>query len=170
MKSHSAAQVTWWVKPGYQAMVRRAHAVVDVDAVGLGSGDLVLDAEVREDERRHRRCGAVRAIHEHAQSGHLDFPPLVLGVGVICWVAGFDLIYATQDYEFDRREGLRSLVVKLGIARSLRLAQWLHLAMFAALVAFGFAAKLSAIYFAGMPLVALRMPTCWVALNRSASR
>src|SRR5438046_10474934 len=51
-----------------------------------------------------------------AQTGRIDLPPLVLGAGVICWVAGFDLIYATQDYDFDRREGIRSLVVKLGIA------------------------------------------------------
>ena len=72
-----------------------------------------------------------------AQTGRIDFAPVVLGVGVICWVAGFDLIYATQDYDFDRREGIRSLVVELGITRSLRLAQLLHLAMFAALIAFG---------------------------------
>src|SRR5207244_10795788 len=50
-----------------------------------------------------------------AQTGHVDLAPLVLGAGVLCWVAGFDLIYATQDYDFDRREGIRSLVVKLGI-------------------------------------------------------
>lgn len=93
-----------------------------------------------------------------AQTGRLDLPPLLLGGGVICWVAGFDLIYATQDYEFDRREGLRSLVVKLGIQRSLRVAQWLHLAMFVALVAFGVSAGLGCIYFfAGMPLVALAL-------------
>jgi 4-hydroxybenzoate polyprenyltransferase len=89
-----------------------------------------------------------------AQTGRLDLPPLILGAGVICWVAGFDLIYATQDVDFDRREGLRSLVVKLGVAQSLRLAQWLHFGMFLALVAFGFVAKLGAIYYAAMPLVA----------------
>ena len=49
-----------------------------------------------------------------AQTGTIDLAPLVLAAGVICWVAGFDLIYATQDYDFDRREGIRSLVVKLG--------------------------------------------------------
>src|SRR5213080_2376063 len=49
-----------------------------------------------------------------AQTGRIDLAPLVLSAGVICWVAGFDLIYATQDYDFDRREGIRSLVVKLG--------------------------------------------------------
>ena len=89
-----------------------------------------------------------------AQTGRLELPPLVLGFGVICWVAGFDLIYATQDVEFDRREGLRSMVVKLGVRRSLRAAQWLHLAMFAALVAFGIVAGLGAIYHLAMPLIA----------------
>lgn len=89
-----------------------------------------------------------------AQTGGLDLPPLVLGVGVICWVAGFDLIYATQDVDFDRQERLHSLVVKLGVPRSLRVAQWLHLVMFLALVAFGFVAKLGIIYHAAMPLVA----------------
>lgn len=89
-----------------------------------------------------------------AATGQLALAPLLLGAGVVGWVAGFDLIYATQDYEFDRRERLHSLVVRLGIARSLRLAQILHLAMFAALIAFGFAASLGAIYFCGLPLVA----------------
>ena len=89
-----------------------------------------------------------------AETGRLDFPPIILGAGVICWVAGFDLIYATQDVDFDRREGLRSLVVKFGIAASLRLAQWLHLLMFLALVAFGYSARLGFIYYAAMPLVA----------------
>jgi len=92
-----------------------------------------------------------------AQTGTLELPPLVLGAGVVCWVAGFDLIYATQDFDFDRREGLRSLVVQLGVAASLRLAQWLHLFMFAALVGFGFAAKLGIIYFACMSLIAVAL-------------
>jgi 4-hydroxybenzoate polyprenyltransferase len=92
-----------------------------------------------------------------AATGHLALPPLLLGAGVIGWVAGFDLIYATQDYEFDRREGLHSLVVRLGIERSLRLAQILHLEMFLALLGFGFAASLGVIYFCGMPLIALAL-------------
>src|SRR5204863_7061814 len=40
-----------------------------------------------------------------AEAGRIDLAPIVLGAGVICWVAGFDLIYAIQDYDFDRREG-----------------------------------------------------------------
>ena len=89
-----------------------------------------------------------------AQTGRLDWPPVVLGLGVVCWVAGFDLIYATQDMDFDRREGLRSMVVRLGVTRSLRLAQWLHLGMFVMLIAFGLVAHLSGPYFFAMPLVA----------------
>lgn len=89
-----------------------------------------------------------------AQTGRLDLPPLILGTGVICWVAGFDLIYATQDADFDRREGLHSLVIRLGMSGSLRLAQWLHFLMFAALIAFGFSAKLGIIFYIAMPLIA----------------
>src|SRR5712691_11905276 len=89
-----------------------------------------------------------------AQTGDVDLAPLVLSAGVLCWVAGFDLIYATQDYDFDRREGIHSLVVKLGIARSLRFAQLLHLLMFVALIGFGLAAKLGLIYYTAMPFVA----------------
>jgi 4-hydroxybenzoate polyprenyltransferase len=89
-----------------------------------------------------------------AATGRLTLAPLLLGAGVVGWVAGFDLIYATQDFEFDRREGLHSLVVQLGIARSLRLAQHLHFAMLFALLGFGLAASLGTVYFCGMPLVA----------------
>jgi 4-hydroxybenzoate polyprenyltransferase len=85
-----------------------------------------------------------------AQTGRLELPPLVLAFGVVCWVSGFDLIYATQDYDFDRHEGLHSLVVRLGLAASLRVAQFLHLLMLLALIAFGITAKLGPIYFAAM--------------------
>jgi 4-hydroxybenzoate polyprenyltransferase len=89
-----------------------------------------------------------------AQRADVDLAPLVLAVGVICWVAGFDLIYATQDYEFDSREGLRSLVVKLGIRRTLRVAQLLHAIMLLALLAFGWLGELGSIYYGAMVLVA----------------
>lgn len=101
-----------------------------------------------------------------AQTGRLELPPLILGAGVICWVSGFDLIYATQDIDFDRQEGLHSLVVKLGVTQSLRLAQWLHFLMFLALIAFGFAAGLGITYYATMLLVAAAL----VYEHRSASK
>jgi 4-hydroxybenzoate polyprenyltransferase len=89
-----------------------------------------------------------------AQTGNVNLAPMILAAGVICWVAGFDLIYATQDYDFDRREKIHSLVVKLGIERSLRLAQVLHATMLVALIGFGLMAKLGPVYFGAMPLVA----------------
>jgi 4-hydroxybenzoate polyprenyltransferase len=89
-----------------------------------------------------------------AQRGVVDLPPFVLAAGVICWVAAFDLIYATQDFDFDKREGIYSLVVKLGIRRALQVAQLLHAIMLVALIAFGVLAHLGTIYFYAMPIVA----------------
>jgi 4-hydroxybenzoate polyprenyltransferase len=83
----------------------------------------------------------------------IDLPPLLLAATVLCWVAGFDVIYATQDYEFDRRENIRSLVVKFGIQRSLRLAQLMHVMALIGLIAFGVSAGLGKIYFAALPLI-----------------
>lgn len=89
-----------------------------------------------------------------AQTGRVELPPLILSFGVLCWVAGFDLIYATQDYDFDRREGLRSLVVRLGVKRALVVAQLLHAVVFIALIAFGLSAGLDAIYYSALLIVA----------------
>jgi 4-hydroxybenzoate polyprenyltransferase len=89
-----------------------------------------------------------------AQTGRLALPPLVLGAGVVLWVAGFDLIYATQDFAFDRAAGVRSLVVRIGIRRSLRVAQLLHLGSFAGLLGFGVSARLGSIYFYSLAAVA----------------
>lgn len=88
-----------------------------------------------------------------AVTGQFALPPLVLAAGVVFWVAGFDMIYATQDYEFDRKEGVHSLVARLGIPRSLRVAQALHGVMFLLLAAFGVAAGLGAVYFGSLTLV-----------------
>ena len=82
-----------------------------------------------------------------AVTGHFGLPPLVLAAAVLFWVAGFDLIYATQDYEVDKREGLHSMVVWLGVRKAMALAVWLHVAAAAGLVAFGFSAHLGTIYF-----------------------
>jgi 4-hydroxybenzoate polyprenyltransferase len=73
---------------------------------------------------------------------HSAFVPLVLALSVLLWLFGFDIIYATQDYEFDRRQGLRSLVVRwgpknaLGVAFIAHLLLWILLAVFGALAAF----------------------------------
>jgi 4-hydroxybenzoate polyprenyltransferase len=73
---------------------------------------------------------------------HSAFVPLVLALSVLLWLFGFDIIYATQDYEFDRAQGLRSLVVRwgpknaLGVAFIAHLLLWILLAIFGALAAF----------------------------------
>jgi 4-hydroxybenzoate polyprenyltransferase len=60
-------------------------------------------------------------------------PAVVLGAVVLTWVTGFDIIYACQDFEFDKSRGLHSIPAKLGIAGSLRLAALCHLATVALL-------------------------------------
>lgn len=63
--------------------------------------------------------------------------PGVLAVAVILWLIGFDIIYATQDYEYDRRAGLRSLVVRWGPKNALVVAFLAHIFMWGFLVLFG---------------------------------
>lgn len=53
---------------------------------------------------------------------------VVLAAGVMCWVAGFDVIYSIQDIDFDRAHGLHSLPARRGVQRGLRLARTFHLA------------------------------------------
>jgi 4-hydroxybenzoate polyprenyltransferase len=77
-----------------------------------------------------------------AVRGRLDALPVVLGLGVVFWVAGFDTIYACQDADFDRRRGLRSLPAWLGTRGALLAARSFHVLMLATFaflgVAFGF--------------------------------
>jgi 4-hydroxybenzoate polyprenyltransferase len=71
-----------------------------------------------------------------AVRGALDSPvPLLLSLVVMLWTAGFDVLYACQDYEFDVQAGLHSIPRQFGIARALLVARGLHIGAFAALVA-----------------------------------
>jgi 4-hydroxybenzoate polyprenyltransferase len=71
-----------------------------------------------------------------AVRGALDSPvPLLLSLAVMLWTAGFDIIYACQDRDFDVKQGLHSIPQSLGIAKSLWVARLLHAAMFGALIA-----------------------------------
>ncbi|MDQ3908436.1 MAG: putative 4-hydroxybenzoate polyprenyltransferase [Acidobacteriota bacterium] len=70
-----------------------------------------------------------------AVRGAIDSPaPLLLSLVVLLWTAGFDVLYACQDFEFDRRAGLRSIPARVGISRALWIARALHAGAFAALV------------------------------------
>src|SRR5262249_4782451 len=83
--------------------------------------------------------------------------PLVLGGAVLFWVAGFDIFYACQDVDFDRKARLRSIPATLGVRASLRVALLCHLIMLGFLVLLYRAASpnLGAIYLAGVAAVAL---------------
>ena len=60
--------------------------------------------------------------------------PLLLSLVVLLWTAGFDVLYACQDYDFDRRESLRSIPARVGIARALWISRALHADAFVALL------------------------------------
>jgi 4-hydroxybenzoate polyprenyltransferase len=89
-----------------------------------------------------------------AVRGRLDPPILLLTGAVMLWVAGFDIIYACQDYEFDRAEGLYSLPARLGIARALWVARALHIVMVGLLVWLVGALALGPLALAGIAVVA----------------
>jgi len=80
--------------------------------------------------------------------------PIVLGCAVLAWVAGFDTIYACQDADFDRREGLHSLPAKLGIARALVAARLLHVTAVGLLAALYWLSPLHPLYLVGVVAVA----------------
>ena len=75
--------------------------------------------------------------------------PLFLGLAVLFWLAGFDIIYSLQDYEFDRRQGLHSIPVRFGIASALRLSGLFHLGTVLFLVLVGLSAQLGIVYWLG---------------------
>jgi len=89
-----------------------------------------------------------------AVSGSFSAVAWLLGLAVLCWVAGFDVIYACQDVGFDRTAGLHSLPARFGLRGALVGARLLHLATLAALAAVGLLAGLHPIYWAGWALIA----------------
>jgi 4-hydroxybenzoate polyprenyltransferase len=90
------------------------------------------------------------AIHPASIGGQA----LLLMIVVTCWIGGFDIIYACQDIEVDRREGLHSLPSRLGPRAALRVARLLHAIAVAALACLGWAAGLGAWYALGVVLAA----------------
>jgi 4-hydroxybenzoate polyprenyltransferase len=92
-----------------------------------------------------------------AVTGHWSEPAwllLAVTVAVATWVAGFDIFYALPDEGFDRAEGLRSAVVRLGQSRAILLAKLLHGVTIPSLALFGWAAGFGLWYFAGLAVAA----------------
>jgi 4-hydroxybenzoate polyprenyltransferase len=90
-----------------------------------------------------------------AAGGPAQWDPWLLGVAIGSWVAGFDVLYACQDLEHDRREGLRSIPVRYGVPRSLLISRVLHAVTVASLAVLGVLSGLGAVYTGGVAIVAL---------------
>jgi 4-hydroxybenzoate polyprenyltransferase len=90
-----------------------------------------------------------------ALRGDLQWPPILLGLAVLFWVTGFDVIYACQDVDFDQSQGLHSIPKRLGVKNALRLAAASHLVMVLCLIGLGLSVPLGTIYFAGISAIAL---------------
>ncbi len=85
----------------------------------------------------------------------VGLPALLLAAAVTTWIGGFDIIYACQDIDVDRRDGLHSLPSRLGPARALTIARISHAATVALLAILGVEAQLGWLYFVGVAGVAL---------------
>lgn len=83
-----------------------------------------------------------------------SLPMILLAAAVGIWIAGFDIIYACQDYDFDRANGLHSVPARFGIATALHIAKLCHIAMIALLVGVGFALHLSWLFYIGVAAAA----------------
>ncbi len=88
-----------------------------------------------------------------AVTGGLHIAPIVLGLALMCWVAGFDMIYAMQDEEFDRKTGLHSMVVVLGPRGALAFARMLHGFTVALLLGFGLLAHRRGPFWSGLAII-----------------
>lgn len=85
-----------------------------------------------------------------AVTGTVNLPPFILGGAIILWVAGFDILYAIQDIEYDRKEGLHSIPAVFGVSGSLIIARLLHFAAFFLFILLMAFTNLGYIYLAGV--------------------
>lgn len=85
-----------------------------------------------------------------AVTGEFAIMPFIIGTVVALWVAGFDIIYGTQDIDFDRREGLHSIPAFFGLRGALWIARAFHALMWAILVGLAFITQLSTVYLVGV--------------------
>ena len=86
-----------------------------------------------------------------AVAGRLTVEPILMAGAVLCWTAGFDIIYACQDYTSDLETGVVSVPAKVGIARALWIARLTHIVSAALLIVLGWVSfELSTLYFVGV--------------------
>lgn len=106
-----------------------------------------------------------------AVTGGFELPAWILYGTVALWIAGFDIIYATQDYEFDRKAGLHSIPVRFGISGALWFARGLHLVTAAGFVSLFWMTQLSWAYLLGAALsIILLFYQHWMVRPHDLSR
>jgi 4-hydroxybenzoate polyprenyltransferase len=103
-----------------------------------------------------------------AVRGSFSWEPLLLCLALLLWIAGFDIIYATQDQDFDRKRGLHSMVVRFGLEGALKASRFLHLAMWLTLGLLGWLGGLGIAFQVSLGLVALLLLYVHI-FRRSAS-
>lgn len=90
-----------------------------------------------------------------AITGELSLVPLFMGAANTLWVAGFDIIYGSQDYDFDRENGLHSIAAKFGVAGALLIAKLFHIVTLLCLLVIGILVpQFGIIYYLGLFLIA----------------
>jgi 4-hydroxybenzoate polyprenyltransferase len=90
-----------------------------------------------------------------AVTGELTAAPIMLGLAVAAWIAGFDIIYALLDVDFDRAEGVHSIPARFGVARALWATRALHATAIGLLAGAGVAAGAGAVYMVGVACCAV---------------
>lgn len=89
-----------------------------------------------------------------AVTGELSLLPIFMGAANTLWVAGFDIIYGAQDYEFDRANGLHSIPAKFGVKNALYIAAFFHVITLFCLVIIGLlSGELGQVYYIGLVLI-----------------
>ncbi len=89
-----------------------------------------------------------------AVTGELSLLPIFMGAANTLWVAGFDIIYGAQDYEFDRANGLHSIPAKFGVKNALYIAAFFHVITLFCLVIIGLlSGELGLVYYIGLVLI-----------------
>lgn len=89
-----------------------------------------------------------------AVTGHWSWPAVVLGLAVGLWIGGFDLIYACQDAQVDRRIGVRSFPARFGVRAALWASSLVHLVTFALFVWWGLLEGYGPLWYAGLAVTA----------------
>lgn len=91
-----------------------------------------------------------------AVSGSLSWLPLFIGAANTLWVAGFDIIYGSQDYDFDTANGLHSMATRFGVKNALRIAAFFHAVTVVLLAVVGLLShQLGTIYYIGLAIIAV---------------